>query len=146
MPTLKKNLCMISQDDCSLEVYSSSNTLPGDDIDLPFDLLDAISKSLPENCIKLGHVVKHIDWSEQDNIKVTQQFFSSSTLQSSPSLTPLGRGPHPLLGVSSYLGLGGTCKQCSPSDWSIALVVLKVARVGFLQLHSRVYDDICQTS
>ena len=52
-------------------MYSSSNTLPGDDIDLPFDLIDAIAKSLPEDSIKLSHVVKSIDWSDMDNIKVT---------------------------------------------------------------------------
>lgn len=57
--------------DCSLEVYTDSNTLPGGDIDLPHDLLDSIAAELPDGCIKLNHVVKSVDWfDEEDNLKV----------------------------------------------------------------------------
>ena len=64
-----------------------------------------------------------------------------------PHLLPLyGGGLTPYLGSLLNLGLRGTCKQHSPMWGSIALVVLKVARVGFVELRSRVYDDICQMS
>ena len=53
-----------------MEVYSSANKLPGDDIDLPLDLIEKIAESIPETSIKLGHVVKNIDWSDEDNIRV----------------------------------------------------------------------------
>ena len=32
--------------------------------------LDSIAKSLPEDSIRLGHVVKNVDWSDEENIKV----------------------------------------------------------------------------
>jgi len=35
-----------------------------------FFQLDSIAKSLPEDSIKLGHVVKNVDWSDEENIKV----------------------------------------------------------------------------
>ena len=55
-----------------MEVYSSANKLPGDDIDLPLDLIEKIAESIPETSIKLGHVVKKIDWSDEDNIRVCE--------------------------------------------------------------------------
>ena len=68
-----------------------------------------------------------------------RQFGLFFILLSSPSVTPPWWGPHSLLGVSSYFGLGGTCKRRSPLRGSIAVVVLKVARVGFIELRNRVF-------
>ncbi len=55
---------------CRFEMFGAAEELPGGDLELPVEIIDALAKEVPEDTMKLNTKVTKINWTDKNSIKI----------------------------------------------------------------------------